>query len=72
MFVMGGGLETTIIFKRGIELPLFARNPPTRLRRRHRGRSHHSPRPPRVAFGCGQGRSAVRGVRAVQALSVPG
>jgi hypothetical protein len=29
-------------------------------------------RPPRVAFGCGQGRSAVRGVRAVQALSVPG
>jgi hypothetical protein len=29
-------------------------------------------RPPRVAFGCGQGRSAVRGVRAVRALSVPG
>jgi hypothetical protein len=38
MFVTGGGLETTSTFKRGIELPLFARNPPTRLRRRHRRR----------------------------------
>ena len=28
--------------------------------------------PPRVAFGCGQGPSAVRGLRALQALSVPG